>query len=170
MYKYSVYIIDSDCLDWLYSRTPVERPPSPTTTPLIYDHILCGCECFLFVRSLTNDHPSDDRVRWDFLPRERPPRIAGGGSTSVPNYVLLRNVVPRHLSSNSIDLNFLLFGRRRYNDVLRSTLPRYDVASPPALRHSCNRPNSSALNQPHPGSTYYQWQCRVLYSIGIAAG
>ena len=30
------------------------------------------------------------------------------------------NVVPRHLSSNSIDLNFLLFWRRRYNEVLTS--------------------------------------------------
>ena len=56
------------------------------------------------------------------------------------------NVVPRHLSSNSIDLNFLLFWRRRYNDFLRSTLHRYDVASPPAVRHICSRPNSSALN------------------------
>ena len=45
---------------------------------LLYDHILCDGHCFLFVRSLTNDHPSDatnDRVRWDFLPRERPPRL-----------------------------------------------------------------------------------------------
>ena len=50
------------------------------------------------------------------------------------------------VKSNSIDLNFLLFWRRRYNDVLRSTLPRYDVASLPALRHICSRLNSSALN------------------------
>ena len=44
----------------------------------LYDHILCDGQCFLFVRSLTDDHPSDatdDRVRWDFLPRERPPRL-----------------------------------------------------------------------------------------------
>ena len=56
------------------------------------------------------------------------------------------NVVPRHLSSNSIDFNFLLFWRRCYNDVLKSTLHRYDVASPPALRHICSRHNSCALN------------------------
>ena len=51
---------------------PHQRPS------LLYDHILCDGHCFLFVRSLTNDHPSDvtnDRVRWDFLPRERPPRL-----------------------------------------------------------------------------------------------
>ena len=45
---------------------------------LLYDHILCDGHCFLFVRSLTNDHPSDAtnyQVRWDFLPRERPPRL-----------------------------------------------------------------------------------------------
>ena len=57
-----------DCIWSLayYSRTPVERPPSPTIIPqLLYDHILCDGQCFLFVRSLTNDHPSDatnDRV------------------------------------------------------------------------------------------------------------
>ena len=79
---------------------PHQRPS------LLYDHILCDGQCFLFVRSLTDDNPSDathDRVRWDFLPRERPPispstrgvysvfpRIGGGGSTSVPNHVLLQ--------------------------------------------------------------------------------
>ena len=50
------------------------------TISLLYDHILCDGQCFLFVRSLTNDHPSDvtnDRVRWDFLPHERPPRLQG---------------------------------------------------------------------------------------------
>ena len=56
------------------------------------------------------------------------------------------NVVPRHLSSNLIALNFLLFWRGHYNDVLKSTLHRYDVARPPALRHIRSRPNSSALN------------------------
>ena len=51
---------------------PHQRPS------LLYDHILCDGHCFLFLRSLTNDHPSDatnDRVRWDCLPRERPPRL-----------------------------------------------------------------------------------------------
>ena len=111
---------------------------------LLYDHIVCDGQCFLFVRSLTNDHPSDatnDRVRWDFLPRERQPRLIAyikESRVAVQHpfpMVLYYNVVPRHLSSNSIDLNFLLFWRRRYNDGLRSTLHRYDIASPPALKH-----------------------------------
>ena len=56
----------------LSNEHPHKRPS------LLNDHILCDGQCFLFVRSLTNDHPSDatnDRVRWDFLPRERPPRL-----------------------------------------------------------------------------------------------
>ena len=139
-----------------YNRTPVERPPSPTTIPLIYkyDHSLCDGQCFLFVRSLANDHPSDatnDRIRWDFLPRERPPRLQCIQESWVAvqhpfPIMYYYTVVPRHLSSNPIDLNVILFWRRRYNDVLRSTLHRYDVASPPALRHICSRPNSRALN------------------------
>ena len=51
---------------------PHQRPS------LIYDHISCDGQCFLFVWSLTNDHPSDatsDRVRWHFLPRGRPHRV-----------------------------------------------------------------------------------------------
>ena len=42
---------------------PHQRPS------LLYDHISCDGQCFLFVRTLTNDHPSDatsDRVRWNF--------------------------------------------------------------------------------------------------------
>ena len=71
---------------------PHQRPS------LLYDHISCDGQCFLSVRSLTNDHPSNatnDRVGWDFLPLERPlrvhkfPRITGGTSTFVPNCVLL---------------------------------------------------------------------------------
>ena len=39
-----------------YSRTPDERPPSPS---LSYDHISCDGQWFLFVyESLTSDHPS----------------------------------------------------------------------------------------------------------------
>ena len=56
-----------------------DHPHQRLGLSLLYDHILCDGQCFLFVglRSLTNDLPSDatnDRVRWDFLPRERPPR------------------------------------------------------------------------------------------------
>ena len=65
---------------------PHQRPS------LLYDHILCDGHCFLFVRTLTNDHPSDatnDRVRWDFLPRERPPHIQCI-SKNRSNHVLLQ--------------------------------------------------------------------------------
>ena len=51
---------------------PHQRPS------LLYDHISCDGQCFLFVRSLTNDHPSNatsDRVRWNFLPRRQPHRV-----------------------------------------------------------------------------------------------
>ena len=74
---------------WLVPRVSVHRRYYCTVEPLsndhphqwpslLYDHILSDGQCFLFVRSLTDDHPSDvtnDRVRWDFLPRERPPRL-----------------------------------------------------------------------------------------------
>ena len=55
-----------------------DHPHQRPSLLILYYHILCDGHCFLFVRSLTNDHPSDvtnDRVRWDFLPRERPPRL-----------------------------------------------------------------------------------------------
>ena len=128
-----------DTVELLSNDHPHQRPS------LSYDHILCDGQCFLFVRSLTNDHPSDatnDRVRWDFLPRERPPRLHvyfQELQVAVQHpfpMVYYYNVMPRHLSSNSIDLNFLLFWRRRYNDVLRSTLHRYDVASHAARRRA----------------------------------
>ena len=51
---------------------PHQRPS------LLYDHIQCDGQCFLFVRSLTDDHPSNatsDRVRWNFPSRGRPHRI-----------------------------------------------------------------------------------------------
>ena len=82
---------------------PHQRPS------LLYDHILCDGQCFLFVRSLTNDHPSEatnDRVRWDFLPRERPPRLQcffqeSGVAVQHPfPMVYYYNVVPRYISSN----------------------------------------------------------------------
>ena len=56
----------------LWNDHPHQRPS------LLYDHISCDGQCFLFVRSLTNDHPSNatnDRVRWNFLPRGRPYRV-----------------------------------------------------------------------------------------------
>ena len=64
--------IDSATVEPLLNDHPHQRPP------LLYDHISCDGQCFLFVRSLTNDHPSNatnDRVRWNFLPRGRPYRV-----------------------------------------------------------------------------------------------
>ena len=53
--------------------------PHQQPSLLLYDHISCDGQCFLLVRSLTNDHRSNatnDRVRWDFFPpRERPLRV-----------------------------------------------------------------------------------------------
>ena len=159
LYLFTYLLIN--CRKWLVYACTVEPLSNdhPHQRPsLLYDHILCDGQCFLFVWSLTNDHPSDatnDRVRWDFLPRERRLRVGlkciskdRGWRFNIRSQwpVDYYNVVPRHLSSNSIALNFLLFWRRSYNDVLRSTLHRYNVASSPALRHICSRPNSSALN------------------------
>ena len=42
---------------------------------------------------------------------------------------------------------------------------RYDVANPPALRHIFSRPNSSALNKPHPGRSYYQRLCDMMFYV-----
>ena len=47
----------------LWNDHPRQRPS------LLYDHISCDGQFFLFVRLLTDDHPSDatnDRVRWIF--------------------------------------------------------------------------------------------------------
>ena len=77
----------------LLNDDPLQRPS------VLYDPILCDGQCFLFVRSLTNDHPSDatnDRsdeiisLANDHLAYRVFPRIAGDGSTSVPNHVLLQ--------------------------------------------------------------------------------
>ena len=74
----SVYLkVESSFMVWstvkpLSNDHPHQRPS------LLYDHISCDGQCFLFIRSLTSDHPSDatsDRVRWNFLPRGRPHRV-----------------------------------------------------------------------------------------------
>ena len=73
----SEFVIDYDgefasTVEPLSNDHPHQRPS------LLYDHISCDGQCFLFVRSLTNDHPSNatnDRVRWNVLPRGRPYRV-----------------------------------------------------------------------------------------------
>ena len=137
-----------------YSGTPVERPPSPTTIPLIRPYVVW--RTLFSVCTIPDQRPSlrrDQRPgQMGFSPSRtttsptvyfQESRVAVQHPFPIMYYY---NAVPRHLSSNSIDLNFLLFWRRSYNDVLKSALRRYDVASPPALRHICSRPNSSALN------------------------
>ena len=57
---------NDDTVEPLSNDHPHQRPS------LLYDHISCDGQCFLFVQSLTDDHPSNatsDRVRWNFLPR-----------------------------------------------------------------------------------------------------
>ena len=68
----SYYNINRSTVEPLSNDHP-HQPPS-----LLYDHISCDGQCFLFVRSLTNDHPSDatsERVRWKFLLRGRTRRV-----------------------------------------------------------------------------------------------
>ena len=63
---------------WYTVEQPLSNDPPHQRPSHLYDHILRDGQCVLFVPSLTDDHPSDatnDRVRWDFLPRERPPRL-----------------------------------------------------------------------------------------------
>ena len=67
------------------------------------------------------------------------PIIMGGASTSVLCLLDYYNVALRHLWSNSIALSVLLL-RQCYNDVIS-----YNVASPPALRHSSL---SSSVSRP----------------------
>ena len=70
-------LLEGDCaiiqcnaiVEPLSNDHPHQRPS------ILYDHISCDGQCFLFVRSLTIDHPSNatnDRVRWNFLPRGLP--------------------------------------------------------------------------------------------------
>ena len=72
----AVLLTSSGALFVAWISTHVERTPSPTTF-LLYDHISWRT-VFSIVRSLTNDHPTNetnDRVRWNFLPRGRPLRV-----------------------------------------------------------------------------------------------
>ena len=65
------------------SNNEDHREKATTVEPLSNDHpsyttIFCVTDTVVCLYDLTNDHPSDatnDRVRRDFLPRERPPRL-----------------------------------------------------------------------------------------------
>ena len=131
-------------LSW-YSRTPVERPPSPMTIPLIWPYFVW--RTLFSVCVIPDQRPS---LRRDQRPGQMefsPSRTTTSSMLKVyfqGSRVALQhpfpimyyyNVVPKHLSSYSIALNFLLVWRRRYNDILKSMLHRYNVASPPALSH-----------------------------------
>ena len=116
---------------------PHQRPS------LLYDHISCNGQCFLFVRSLTNDYPSNatnDRGRWDFLPRERPLRVQCISKNR--GYVALQHPFPwwifTMLRSDTFEVIQLLLTLFYFGDTTttfsdRRTLHRYNVASPPAL-------------------------------------
>ena len=79
----SAYVIKLKCevdsaMSFMYTVYPLSNDHPHQRPSLLYDHISCDGQCFLFVRSLTSDHPSDatsDRVRWDFLSRGRPHRV-----------------------------------------------------------------------------------------------
>ena len=73
------HVLDGEALRHHTSTVEPLSNDHPHQRPsLLYDHISCDGQCFLFVRFLTNDHPSNatnDRVRWNFLPRGRPYRV-----------------------------------------------------------------------------------------------
>ena len=66
-----------DDFEYIETMMKIRTTPMSTVEPLsndhphqrpslLYDHISCDGQCFLFVRSLTDDHPSNvtsDRVR-----------------------------------------------------------------------------------------------------------
>ena len=116
---------------------------------LWYDHISCDGQCFLFVRSLTNDHPSNatnDRVRWDFLPRERPLWVQCISKNRGWHFNNIRSqwwIITMLRSDTFVQLpwTFFYFGdtTTTFADLRRPpTLHRHNVASPPVLRHLCN--------------------------------
>ena len=113
-----------------YGRTPVERPPSPTTIPLIRPHFVW--RTVFYVCAVPDQRPSlkcDHRLGQmefifsfanDHFEYSVFPRIAGVASISVPNCGLLRlfiitqhyYVALRHLWSrpNPIVVNFFYVG------------------------------------------------------------
>ena len=68
-----------DCYSSNYSTVEPLSNDHPHQRPsLLYNHISCDGQCFLFVRSLTDNHPSkatSNRMRWNFHPRGRPHRV-----------------------------------------------------------------------------------------------
>ena len=108
-----------------YTVEPLSNDHPHQRPSLLYDHILCDGQFCLFERSLTDDHPSDatnDRVRWDFLSRERPPRLQCISKNRWCRFnirsqwwiITMFIVVPRHLSSNSFILATTL--QQRFSD------------------------------------------------------
>ena len=67
--KIAVVNLQRTTVEPLLNDHPHQQPS------LLYDHISCDGHRFLFVRSLTDDRPSNatnDWVRWNFIPRGRP--------------------------------------------------------------------------------------------------
>ncbi len=164
---WTVFIITVEPLS---NDHPHQRPS------LLYDHISCDGQCFLFVRSLTDDHPSNatnDQVIWNSLPHGRPllitvyfqeSRVALQHPFPMVDYY---NVALRHLWSNSIALNFLLFWRR-YNDVLRSTYVASLQCCQPAGAQTCTFVVIQVLwtNRIRGAVTCnYQRQCNMMFYV-----
>ena len=76
--KYCLWSLDGSTENIERTVEPLSNDHPHQRPSVLYGHISCDGQCFLFVRSLTDDHPSNatsDRVRWNFLPRGRPHRI-----------------------------------------------------------------------------------------------
>ena len=74
----AVILYRLQCIRTRYTVEPLSNDHPHQRPSLLYDHISCDGQCFLFIWSLTSDHPSDatsNRVRWNFLPRGQPHRV-----------------------------------------------------------------------------------------------
>ena len=141
----------------LYSRTPVERPPSPTTIPHIWPYFVW--RTVFSVCAIPDRRPSfrrDQRLGQMGLSPSR--------TTTSPHIITM-------LCLDTFQVIQLLWTFFYFGDDATTTfsdrrcIVRYNVASLPALRNICSRPNSSDLNQPHPGSSYYQRQCNMVFYV-----
>ena len=132
-----------------YSRTKCRTTTLINDHPSYkYDHISCDGQCFLCVRSLTDDHPSNatnDRVKWYFLPCGWPLQVQCISKNHGWRFnIRSQRWISTMLSSDTFKVIQLLWTFFYFGDATtmfsdRRTLHRYNVASPPALRHLCSR-------------------------------
>ncbi len=146
----------------MYSRTPVERSPSPTTIPLVRPYFV-GRTVFS-VCAVPDQWPSlkcDQRPgQMEFSPSRATissrhnsifPRITCGASTCIRSQRWIITMLPSD-TFEVIQLiwTFFYFGDATMTFSDRRALHRYNVASPPALRHSSL---SSSISRPASGIT-----------------